>query len=552
MQTAINPALAAAMTLEQAAQMGEFSPVTKDGIPTVVGGKLQQALQPMMGQGMQPSMPGVQNVAQQAGIGGQIQAMQMQEAQKAMMNAAMQQAKPPAGIERLNPKMGNFAEGGIVGYAPGGVSEEFGGVSEMEVSEPRLRVPGPRGDRMMTPAEMRAENYPEEYIQRRLQSEGFTSRPTAPKPAAVVETAAPPQAAPTVAPPAAPVAERPMAAPAAAPGPGGIEALFEKERAGYRGMKGPATPKQIVEQERRTRAVKDEYLRSLGIDPDAFTKRSEEDKALMEQQRALLRERMEREKGRDTFLGRAGEAFRNFSQMKGQGAGPAIARSYDALSRRLEAGEARMDQMRDFELKLNELEINRRRSLDDARRATAEGNWKGAEQSMNNANAFTNEIEKMVAGTFGKQAAQTVEQQKAREAGAARMVDQQRVQELYQLRLNSLAQGKPPTDEQKMQAMEYALQTVRGAGGAARAQTAADALALKRQELASKVPAYNLAQMTAYSTSPSITEEKRQKAREVMAQIEAQYGISGGPAPTGASAQIGTPEQRALVEKYTK
>ena len=156
----------------------------------------------------------------------------------------------------------------------------------------------------------------------------------------------------------------------------------------------------------------------------------------------------------------------------------------------------------------------------------------------------------MVAGTYGKQAAQVVEQQKAREAGASRMADQQRIQDLYQLRLNSLAQGKPPTDEQKMQAMEYALQTVRGAGGAARAQTAADALALKRQELASKVPAYNLAQMTAFSTSPSITEEKRQKAREVMAQIEAQYGISGGPAPTGA--QVGTPEQRALVEKYTK
>ena len=534
----VNPALAQVI-----GAMDTIKPVTPEGTPTVAAQVLQAA-----GMAQQPALP---QIAQQAGLAGQIQAMQMQEAQKAMMNAAMQQQRQQsAGIEGLNSQMGNFAEGGIVGYAPGGVSEEFGGVTEMEVGEPRLRVPGPRGERMMTPAEMRAENYPEEYIQRRLQSEGFTSRPTAPKPAAVVETAAPPPAAPSVAPPAAPVAQRPMAAPAAAPGPGGIEALFEKERAGYRGMKGPATPEQIVEQERRTRAVKDEYLRSLGIDPDAFTKRSEEDRALMEQQRALLRERMEREQGRDTFLSRAGAALRGFSQMKGQGIGGGLAAAHENLARQVQSGEIRMDQLRDFELKLNELDVNRRRALDDARRATAEGNWKGAEQSMNNANAFSNEIEKMVAGTYGKQAAQVVEQQKAREAGAARMADQQRIQELYQLRLNSLAQGKPPTDEQKMQAMEYALQTVRGAGGAARAQTAADALALRRQELASKVPAYNLAQMTAFSTSPAITEEKRQKAREVMAQIEAQYGISGGPAPAGA--QVGTPEQRALVEKYTK
>lgn len=519
----VNPALAQVI-----GAMDTIKPVTPEGTPTVAAQVLQAA-----GMAQQPALP---QIAQQAGLAGQIQAMQMQEAQKAMMNAAMQQQRQePAGLEGLNPQMGNFTEGGIVGYAPGGVSEEFGGVTEMEVGEPRLRVPGPRGERMMTPAEMRAENYPEEYIQRRLQSEGFTSRPSEPKPAAVVETAAPPQAAPTVAPPAAPVAQRPMAAPAAAPGPGGIEALFEKERAGYRAMKGPAGLEQSVQRAQQNKAILEAMYRAEGIDPNYIDRRMEEDKALMERQRGLLRERMEREQGRDTFLSRAGAALRGFSQMKGQGIGGGLVTAHENLARQVQSGEIRMDQMRDFELKLSELDINRRRALEDAKRATVEGRVKDAQQELNNATAFSNEIEKMVAGTFGKQAAQMVEQQKAREAGAARMADQQRIQDLYQLRLNSLAQGKPPTDEQKMQAMEYALQTVRGAGGAARAQTAAEALNLKRQELASKVPAYNLAQMTAYSTSPSINEEKRQQARQVMAQIEAQYGISGGPAPTGGA-----------------
>ena len=523
MQTAINPALAAAMTLEQAAQMGEFSPVTKDGTPTVVGGMLRQAMPPQMGiqQGMQPSMPGVQNVAQQAGLGGQIQAMQMQEAQKAMMQQAMQQARPPAGIERLNPQMGNFADGGIVGSIPGYAEGEL---AEDEYDR-RLREAERTGkfrQNLLGGSKSRVER-------ERLLEEIAASTPMMPIPEVQIAESAAAEA---------PVERRPAPAPmpsAPAAPSGGIESLFEQERAGYRAMKGPAGLDQSVQRARQNKAILDAMYRAEGIDPNYIDRRLEEDKALTEQQRALLRERMEREKGRDTFLGRLGEAFRGFSQMKGQGAGPGISRSYDALSRRLEAGEARMDQMRDFELKINELDINRRRALEDAKRATVEGRVKDAQQELNNATAFSNEIEKMVATTFGKQAVQMVEQQKAREAGAARMADQQRIQELYQLRLNTLTQGKPPTDEQKMQAMEYALQTVRGAGGAARAQTAAEALNLKRQELASKVPAYNLAQMTAYSTSPSITEEKRQQARQVMAQIEAQYGISGGPAPTGGA-----------------
>lgn len=116
MQTQINPALAAAMTLERAAQAGQFQPVTPQGQPTVAAQLMQQA--------MPPSVP---QVAQQAGLGAQIQAMQQQQAQQALMQQAMAN-RPPAGIEGLNPQMGNFAEGGIVGktvgYAKAGKAED--------------------------------------------------------------------------------------------------------------------------------------------------------------------------------------------------------------------------------------------------------------------------------------------------------------------------------------------------------------------------------------------------------------------------------------------
>lgn len=537
MQTAINPALAAAMTLERAAQVGEFSPVTPDGSPTVAAQLMQRA-----------APPSVPQVAQQAGLGGQIQAMQQQQAQQALMQQAMQQRQAPAGLTGLNPQMGNFAEGGIVGYAEAGVAEdeiesfispEFGGASGMETNEPRLRVPSPRGDRMMTPAEMRAENYPEEYIQRRLQSEGFISRPSASQPAEVSTPATPAQTSPSqVAAPstvrAAPaVTPRPIAATSAQP-PTGVEALFEKERAEYAKIKGPATAQEILAREQMDRPTYEQFLRSRGVDPDMLTKRGEEDKALIEQQRALLRERMEREKGKDTFLSRVGAAARGFRQMQGQGIGDAVASAHDNLARQLQTGEIRMDQFRDAEIRLNELEITRRRALDDARRATAEGDWNRASQALTTERNATNEIIKLTAPTFGKQATAVVQERQAQEAGAARRADQNRIQELYQLRLNTLTGGKPPTDEQKMEAMEYALQTVRGAGSAARTAMAGQRLTLDQLRALQKTYADQAA-------DTMLPKEQRAQAAQMLNQVNEQIAASAGIAAPQSGKGSGGP-----------
>lgn len=105
-QTQIPEALLGAMMLGQAAQSGQFQPTTPDGTPTVAAKLMQQATAPMMG---------MAQAAQQAGLAGQIEAMQRQKAQEALMSNAMQQQQV-GGLEAMSPPMGNYAYGGIVGY----------------------------------------------------------------------------------------------------------------------------------------------------------------------------------------------------------------------------------------------------------------------------------------------------------------------------------------------------------------------------------------------------------------------------------------------------
>lgn len=512
MQTAINPALAAAMTLERAAQVGEFSPVTPDGAPTVAAQLMQRA-----------APPSVPQIAQQAGLGGQIQAMQQQQAQQALMQQAMQQARPPAGIERLNPQMGNFAEGGIVGYAEAGVTRDSAResvnplalllrrLSEIGIPTRAGRSPEQDAIDVETARAMRA---PVSEI---------------PIPEIAIEEAAPARAAAmpsSTASAAAPAGVRPSA-------PTGVEALFDKERAEYAKIKGPATAQEILAREQMDRPTYEQFLRSRGIDPDMLTKRGEEDKALIEQQRALLRERMEREQGRDTFLSRAGAAMRGFRQMKGQGIGDAVAGAHDNLARQLQAGEIRMDQFRDAEIRLNELEITRRRALDDARRATAEGDWNRASQALTTERNATNEIIKLTAPTYGKQATAVVQERQAQEAGAARRADQDRINELYRLRLNTLTGGKPPTDEQKMEAMEYALQTVKGAGSAARTAMAGQRLSLDQLRALQKTYAEQ-------AENVLLPASDRNQAAQMLKQVNDQIAASAGIAAPKPGGQAGT------------
>lgn len=511
MQTAINPALAAAMTLERAAQVGEFNPVTPDGSPTVAAQLMQRA-----------APPSVPQIAQQAGLGGQIQAMQQQQAQQALMQQAMQQAQPPAGIERLNPQMGNFAEGGIVGTVPG----YAGGGSSYADFLRRRREEKERQRSEETFFDVSPSGEIQSYRQDPEIAREMLATNTPMMPIPEIEVASQ-QAAPRV------PAPNMTGAPATSAAPQGVAALFQKERDELAKLKGPATAQEILAREQMDRPTYEQFLRSRGIDPDMLTKRGEEDKALIEQQRALLRERMEREQGKDTFLSRAGAAMRGFRQMKGQGIGDAVAGAHDNLARQLQAGEIRMDQFRDAELRLNELEITRRRAIDDARRATAEGDWNRASQALTAERNASNEILKLTAPTFGKQASTMVQERQVQEMSAARLADQQRINELYRLRLNTLAGGKQPTDEQKMEAMEYALQTVKGAGSAARTAMAGQRLSLDQLRALQKTYAEQAENML-------LPQAQRDQAAQMLKQVNDEIAASAGIGASRTSGQAGT------------
>lgn len=125
--------LSALMELQQGMQTGKVAPTTPQGQPTVaaqMAGAAQQQMAPQMAPQMPMGSPAVNQVARQAGIAGQIQAMQqqraMQQAQNpqavAQMAAQMMQQQRPqmmaaGGVASLNPNIRGFKYGGIVGYA---------------------------------------------------------------------------------------------------------------------------------------------------------------------------------------------------------------------------------------------------------------------------------------------------------------------------------------------------------------------------------------------------------------------------------------------------
>lgn len=495
MQAALNPALAAAMTLERAAQVGEFQPMTRDGQPTVAAQLMQKA--------MPPSIP---QIAQQAGLAGQIQAMQMQQAQQNLMQQAMAQ-RPPAGIEGLNPQVGGFAEGGIVGYQSGGMtltqpsvlseapplfSEQMGpagGLTEerrqqyedalaLQRAEQALRTYGARQAaadpegfkqakaardeaaqkvathrRLISPEEsesrfrdVRAVTPEELEMYRKNLPTGIPQSPMmaipeisgflGDKPKADQK---PPAAAPAMA-----------TAPAAVKVPS-VEGLFERARSEYGGMQtGAASAADIAARLARDDPAYRQYLISQGHDPDVFAKRMEEDKALFQAQRDLMSQKMAREQGKDTFLSRLGEAARGFRQLKGQGIGAGLLSSEAALSRRVEASEALMDQMREAQLKINELEITRRRALQDQKRAIDEGKWDKAAAAITTERNAANEIKKLQAGTYAPQAQAVLEAQKIASMEKSRLSGEQ-AQEFARLQgLASAHEGRKVAELRKL------------------------------------------------------------------------------------------------------
>jgi len=493
----INSALQTALQaqMQQEVASGQARPMTSNFTPTVFG-KLMENI----------SAPSIPQVAQQAGLAGQIENMRRQQMMQAMQQMAARQmqgnpmdqgiaAAPGADAVRM-------AEGGIVGYAQAGTAidpdearyraeqmemdagtradyskdtknyfarinaeqqaaeqAQSARLREQELARGRATYQTQGAASGAPAAGVAQEQKPTDQDFRRrmdeerarnmaiIANEGYT-RGDIRFPQTTQETAAPPAAPPKAAPTGAPAAAKPT----------GVEALFERERRELGGIKTtPATMAEIAAKYAQEDPAYRQLLISQGIDPDALIKRIAEDKALFESQRELLRKRMEREEGKDTFLSRIGEAARGFRQLKGQGIGAGLLSSEEALSRRVGAAEAAMDQMRDAEIKINELEITRRRALEDQRRAVFEGRLDkvaAAEATRQNAE---NEIKRLQALTYGKQATAMLEERKIAQTATGQTLSQQ-AQEFARLQGIAGAQENRKTIELRKLDEDFAKQ----------------------------------------------------------------------------------------------
>lgn len=381
MQAQIPQELSALMALRQGMQQGRVAATTPDGAPTVAAQEVGQVEQGMM-------MPGMQQAVGQAGLGAQIKAMQMQQAQEQLMNAAMRQ-QGPAGIESLNPQIPGFKEGGIVGYAEAGmVSPEFGGDAPVDNSEPRLRVPTPQGDRMMTVSEMRAANYPEDYIRRRLEMEGMISRRAAPAPMAPAASPATAPATPVAV--ATPVAapqvqmQRPPAPmmPTASQKPAGMssEQLFERARAGIESLpREPVAPSQAIAPALEAQRAMDEYRRQMGLpgEMDRVSQQEAAFKKLMADREAILNRRMQEVQAQQD-RGSLAQYLMGFRQMKGQSVGQGLMSGSQAAQAYESGLRAQFERIEDLKIDLQALSVEKQNALDKMRDDIAKGKFEDA------------------------------------------------------------------------------------------------------------------------------------------------------------------------------
>ena len=303
MQTAMNPVNPALAQVIGA--MDRISPVTPEGTPTV-------AAQVMQAAGMAP--PALPQIAQQAGLGGQIQAMQMQEAQKQLMEAAMRQQQmpqmqpqmptPQGGLEALNPRVGNFAHGGIVGYAAAGMAEEDQSFVE----------PAEAGQMVAPAAEVAAPAQPEGGI------------------AGLATSSAP--------------------------------AIAEMRRVAAEMAKMPvsADPRKAMEAGIVRRQVANEFARATGNDPEMVANQIKQMEDFYRRRDEQLERRYQEAAGRRGQESLA-QYLMNFRQMKGRPIGEGFVSASQGLARFQGGLDAQMRDIEDLRMQLEGLKMEKVNSL---------------------------------------------------------------------------------------------------------------------------------------------------------------------------------------------
>lgn len=364
MQTQINPALAAAMTLERAAQAGEFQPVTPQGQPTVAAQLMQKA--------MPPAVP---DVAQQAGLGAQIQAMQQQQAQQALMRQAMAN-RPPAGIEGLNPQIGNFAEGGIVGRVPGYARGEL---TEDEYDR-RLREAARQGSFQQTILGGSRSRLPEsmgaDERERLLEVIG-ASTPMMPIPEIEIPAEAPP-----------PPQRRQTAPEGRGPSTGGLATSSAADLAEVKSgidalaaMRLLPEPGDSVKAGIAKREAAHDYLRQTGNDPEMISKAISQYEDIYGRQLAKISQRTAEAQER----GRAGAlpAFlTSFRQMRGQGVGEGFRTGSEGMEQFAGASRREIAQLEDIGMEIERAKVEKVNALKSLKYNTDMGFFNEAQKDQ--------------------------------------------------------------------------------------------------------------------------------------------------------------------------
>lgn len=264
----VNPALA---NLLQVANM-----VTPEQTPTVAAQVASAAEQKFAPAAMTP--PSVQSIAQDAGIGNQVQMQQQQAQQQQMMQALqqlMQQRQSQDNAMRFGvaaapgaQRIQGMADGGIVGYAAG---DQVGiGLESDWLSNLVDRLRGKKAERQPPAPPAPVDLGP---VPGTGEGDVLGGRPGTLKGSfgpESTEISPPPALAPTRAPARPPVAAAPIAAPQAQGPSKADEYLTRAEKlAGEYETEAPS-PEKVGILAGKTAEARDAYLRSRGVNPEQY------------------------------------------------------------------------------------------------------------------------------------------------------------------------------------------------------------------------------------------------------------------------------------------
>ena len=540
----MNPVDPATALILQA--MNQINPVTPEGRPTVAADVVSAASQMVATQ----ISPSVGQAAQQAGIASQLDAMKIQKAQQALMNQAMAQGPEATGIAPMAGAI-QMAEGGIVGYAGRDESYVYSGSTiDPETFARDVEMMNAEAAARKAERERRDEKERLEWL--KTAAPEVAARVASRLQAPVARTAPTQEVRADVPPPPPPSAKNAPGervaptpnAPGLAKSTGPTFNELFKEFETLRKMPTTGTPEAALQRALADKAVEEQYIRARGGDPDLVNKMISEygtiysdQLAKIEARRAAAQERAEK--------GGIGAWLRGFRQMKGQGIGEGFRTATEAGEAFDETMRGRIERLEDMGLEVQRARMEKVNALKNQKYLTDIGDYRNAMKAGDAAadaarreQVLLIELKKSQASEYSQEArtSATLASQAADRAAGRAAGDQAQIEELYRLRLSTLAQGKPPTPEQMMQAREYALQTVRGAGSAARAGIAAGNLDLARQKLAESNPIYRLNQFTAQN--PKATEAERSRAIQTMREIEGKAGLGGSAPVTGAEGQF--------------